>query len=171
MLSRREAAEKAQAAEREANDQGLIRTVHLLTFKEHFDRLVRITNQKYHTEFGNFKTHCISVPNAEAILRDEDVNNSYCRSAPFMPVWVLQLILIEREWRKNPFKRAEDHDDIVAAFHQGLQGNLDAVESFFGIYDLNRQSDKELNRSPVQADNSGWMTINETRAANGIQPL
>ena len=175
MLSRPEAVQRAREAEQAANEQGLIRTTYMYKAQDHFNRLIRIVNSKYHTEYPTFKAHTVMIDNAEAIL-GEGYRDSYCRASPFIPEWMLTIIRVEREWRRNPHKTEEAHEAIIDAFAAGLRGDLDTLESFFGLYDLNKEYEKELfgtaqpTQSPI-ADLYGFMTVNEVREEQGLDPL
>ena len=137
------ASAKAMCAQayKEAIEAGYTQVNRMWKDQVHFNRLMRLVNTKYpDIAYRDFTQQCTPFP-AEYVRVD---GGAYARNCPFLETWKLTLVKIERECKANKYKSAEGHEAIVDAFAAGLRGDMEALDSFLGIYDLNKEYEKEL---------------------------
>lgn len=128
-------------AYKEATEQGFTQVNRLWKDQSHFNRIMRLVCAKYpDIEYKEFRDQCTQFP-AEYVKVD---GGGYSRNCPFLETWKVTLVSIEREWKGNRHKTAEGHEAIIDAFAAGLRGDMASLDSFFGIYDLNKEYEKEL---------------------------
>jgi hypothetical protein len=175
----------------------------------HFNRLLGFIEREHGVKHPEWRDQRHKVPDTEmgSEMRWVDgrrVDTPCLMPGYWMASWIIKLVEYERQWRRECDKgtaTAEEHGDIVQALHEGLSGNLDQVEAFFGLKELATDYKYEHGLYVAPApfvpaigfahdENTGFyrsgagqvsicvngttgmfMTLDEVRAANGLPPL
>lgn len=135
-----------------------------------FYRLVSYVELKYQTVYDMefIKSFVRKQPDTEVTSHPTN-GQMFLVHGTWIPTWVMRLITYERKWRAQVNRTSDKHDDIVQALHSGLEGDMDQVDAFLCLKEL--ESEYSEPEPSLMGTFHAYSTVDEIRQLMGVEPL